>query len=119
VGGGIYFLPFLIIVVLGVCCDIYKSSGKISQLNLPPPSFSFVPPPPIPGIVSTCHIFPISNMCTQYLHHIHPLIPFPHMLPLPTGPSPQTGPGKKIIPFFYLSRALEFTKIIYIVLFYL
>jgi hypothetical protein len=32
---------------------IYKISYNISQLNLPPPSFSFIPLPPIPGIVST------------------------------------------------------------------
>jgi hypothetical protein len=31
-----------IIVVLGVHCDIYKSSYTISSLNSPPPSFSFI-----------------------------------------------------------------------------
>jgi hypothetical protein len=30
----------------GVHCDIYKSSYNISQLNSPPPSFSFIPHPP-------------------------------------------------------------------------
>jgi hypothetical protein len=24
-------------------------------------------------------------MCTQYLYHIHPPTPFPHLLPPPTG----------------------------------
>jgi hypothetical protein len=24
-------------------------------------------------------------MCTEYLQHIHPLSPFPHLLPPPTG----------------------------------
>jgi hypothetical protein len=31
-----------------------------------------------PGIVSTGIIFPFTHMCTQYLHHIHLLCPFPH-----------------------------------------
>jgi hypothetical protein len=36
---------FYHIVVLGVHCDIYKSSYNISYLNSLPPSFSFSPPP--------------------------------------------------------------------------
>jgi hypothetical protein len=36
---------FIIIVLLVVQCDIYKSSYSISQLNSSPPSFSFTPPP--------------------------------------------------------------------------
>jgi hypothetical protein len=33
-------------------------------------------------------------MCTQYLYHIHPPSPFPHLLPSPTGstPPPPAGP---------------------------
>jgi hypothetical protein len=40
------------------------------------------PPPPIPGTVSTGLIFPYTHMCTQYLHHIHPLtLSPPHLIP--------------------------------------
>jgi hypothetical protein len=38
------FLFFITITVLGVHCDIYRSSYNISQLNSPPPSFPFIPP---------------------------------------------------------------------------
>jgi hypothetical protein len=34
-----------IIVILGVYCDIYKSSYNVSRLNSPHPSFSFIPSP--------------------------------------------------------------------------
>jgi hypothetical protein len=43
-------------------------------------------PLPIPGIVSTVLIFPLTYMCTQYLYYIHPRTPFPHILPLPQPP---------------------------------
>jgi hypothetical protein len=42
-------------------------------------------PLPIPGIVSTGLIFPFTYVCTQYLHCIHPTMPFPHPFPPPTG----------------------------------
>jgi hypothetical protein len=51
------YFNFFIIVVLGVHCDIYKSSYNLLYLTSPPPSFSFNHPPPIPGIVSTGLIF--------------------------------------------------------------
>jgi hypothetical protein len=91
--------------VLGVCCRIYKSSyniSSISYLNLPLPSFSFIHPSPIPGIVSTGIIFPFRYMCTQYLHLIHYLTPFPHLLPTPMfqHSPPQTV---TIPPFYSLS----------------
>jgi hypothetical protein len=40
-------------------------------------------PHPIPGIVSTCLIFPFTHACTQYLSHIHPTTPYPHFVPSP------------------------------------
>jgi hypothetical protein len=40
---------------------------------------------PIPGIVSRGIFFLFTFTCTQYLHHIHPPTPFPHILPPPTG----------------------------------
>jgi hypothetical protein len=46
------------------------------------------PHPPIPGTVTTDIIFPITYMCTQYLHHIHLPSPFPHLLSLPLVLSP-------------------------------
>jgi hypothetical protein len=36
-------------------------------------------------IRSTDLIFPFTYMCTQYLHHIHPPTPLPHILSPPTG----------------------------------
>jgi hypothetical protein len=38
----LFLLSFLVIVVLKVHCDIYKSSYNISELNLLHPSFSFI-----------------------------------------------------------------------------
>jgi hypothetical protein len=49
-------------------------------------------PSPTPGIVSTGVIFPLTFMCIQYFHHIHPPTTFPHILPLLLVPTPQTGP---------------------------
>jgi hypothetical protein len=45
--------------------------------------FEFIPSTalPIPGIVSTGHIFPFTYMGTKYLHHIQLPTPFPHLLP--------------------------------------
>jgi hypothetical protein len=42
-------------------------------------------PSPRPGIVPTGIIFPLTYMCTQYMHHIHLLAPFPCLLTPPTG----------------------------------
>jgi hypothetical protein len=46
----------------------------------------FIPSPallysPIPGIISTGIIFAFTYMCTQYLHHIHPPMFCPHIIP--------------------------------------
>jgi hypothetical protein len=91
-----FFFKPLFFVVLGIHCGIYKSSytvSNISYLNYLPPSFCFISPSPIPGIVSAGLIFPFKYICTQYLHYINLLIPFPHILslplvPLPPGPVP-------------------------------
>jgi hypothetical protein len=53
--------------------------------SLPPPFFISAP---IPEIVSTGIIFPLTYMCTQYLHYFHPPTPFsqlflPKLVPLP------------------------------------
>jgi hypothetical protein len=39
-------------------------------LNLPPPLLTFIPPPPIPGIVSTGIIFAFKYLCTDYSYCI-------------------------------------------------
>jgi hypothetical protein len=71
---------------MGVYCGIYKSSyiiSNISYLNSPPPPFSYISPPCIPGIVTTGCIFLFTSMCTQYLHFIHPPTSSPNLsLPL-------------------------------------
>jgi hypothetical protein len=53
----------------------------------------------IPWVVSTGFIFPFTYMCTQYLDHIHPRTPFPHLLTLPLIQIPQTGP---VLPSYSL-----------------
>jgi hypothetical protein len=55
---------------------------------------SYLPPPPIPGIVSIGIIFAFSYMYTQYFHHIHCPKHFPHHFSHPIGthllkPAPQ------------------------------
>jgi hypothetical protein len=43
------FKQLFFIIVLGVHCGLFKSSydtSNIPYLNSPPPSFSFIPPPP-------------------------------------------------------------------------
>jgi hypothetical protein len=42
----------------------------------------------ITGIVSKNIIFPFTCMCTQYLYHIHPSMPFLYLLPPPTSTNP-------------------------------
>jgi hypothetical protein len=79
---------FFYIVVLGVHCGIYKRSYNITNipyLNSLPPSLSFISPYAISGTGSTGLIFPFTCMCIHYLYHIHPLTPFPHILPSSTG----------------------------------
>jgi hypothetical protein len=63
----------------------------------------YSPSPPIPGMVLTVLIFPVSYMSTQHFHHIHPPTPFPYILPPPTGTKPQAGP---VLPFcpWYLKK---------------
>jgi hypothetical protein len=53
-----------IIVLLGVHCDVYKSSYNISQLNSPPQSLSFILPPPVPEIISKGLVFPFTYIWT-------------------------------------------------------
>jgi hypothetical protein len=61
-------------------------------LNSPPLSLSFIPIPPIPGIISTGLIFSFSYLRTQFFHHTHPCSAFPYVLPPLTGTNLQTGP---------------------------
>jgi hypothetical protein len=91
------FSQHIDIILLFCCCagwgtcGIYKSSynvANVSYLNSPPPPFSFSPPPPIPGIVSTGLRFPFTQLCAQYLYHSHPPTPFPQHLLVPTGTNP-------------------------------
>jgi hypothetical protein len=64
---------------VGVHCGIYKGSCNVSNwsyLNSFPLLRSFILPLPIPGIVLIGIIFTLIYMCTQCLHHIHPLPPY-------------------------------------------
>jgi hypothetical protein len=49
---------------------------------------------PIPGVVSTGLIFPFIYTCTQCLHCIYPPVPFPHLLPSPTGTNSPSQTGR-------------------------
>jgi hypothetical protein len=68
--------------VLVVHCDTYITN--ISYWNSPFPSFSIS--------FHALIIFPFTYMYTQYLHHIHPLCPFPTLTPSHWYQFPQTGP---------------------------
>jgi hypothetical protein len=87
--------PEFFIVVLGV--DTLWHLQKLLQcikyiiLEFTTSTILFYLPPPIPGIVSTDLIVPFIYMSTQYLHHIHPPTPSPHIFPLPLITTPQTG----------------------------
>jgi hypothetical protein len=43
-------------------------------------------------------------MCKQYLHCIHPPTPFPHHLPLPTGPNLPWGRTCSILLFYFVEE---------------
>jgi hypothetical protein len=68
---------------------------------LPPFSYNII----IPGIIPTGIIFSFIYMCMQYLHYIHPPMPFPHLFFLPTGTTTlplnqETRDGNVIRAFF-------------------
>jgi hypothetical protein len=69
-------------------CEIYHT--WIHLFHHSPLSSS---PPPIPDSFNRSH-FPITYMCTQYLHHIHPPTPFPLLFSLPTGTNPPSSPHR-------------------------
>jgi hypothetical protein len=65
---------------------------KYLVLEFTPSTTLLYPFPHIPGIVSTDIIFPFTYMFPQYLHHIHPSMPFPHLFLLYWYQPPQMGP---------------------------
>jgi hypothetical protein len=92
-----------LLLCCGVYCGIYKSScniPNISYLNSPHPPFSFFLSSPLPRITSTAIIFPFTNMCIQFLHHIHLLSPFTISSPPPTGTNPP-NPGRTCSSFLF------------------
>jgi hypothetical protein len=102
-GDVILFLNFfpLLLCGIGIHCGIYKAFYNVSNilcLNSPHPL--------IPGIVSARITFAFIYMCTNFLHHIHPPIPFSHHIPPSTGANP--NPGQHL---FYHSLALQFCSI--------
>jgi hypothetical protein len=91
----------------GVHCGIYKNFYNVSLLNSPPPLFSFVPPSPLPGRVSTGLIF--SNY--KHVHTVSalysPSYTFPHLLPPPMGTKP---PGRTCSAFLFPNFVKERQK---------
>jgi hypothetical protein len=71
---------------------IFTEVLTISPSETDPSIILLYSPSPIPGILSTGIIFLFAYTCTQYLHHIHPPMPFSHLLSPPTGTNPQAGP---------------------------
>jgi hypothetical protein len=63
-----------------------------------PPTFSFI----LPSLYSWNSFnrshFPFTYMCAQYLHHIHLSMPFPHLLPLPTGAKSLPSQAEPVLP---------------------
>jgi hypothetical protein len=85
------------------CCTILLwHSQKCLQyilVKFTPSSCFFVPHCHILRIVSTCLIFPFSNI-SIYFYSIHSPLPFPYILPSHAGTNPQTGPAyPSYLPF--------------------
>jgi hypothetical protein len=79
---------------VGVHYGIYTRSynvSNISYVNSLPLPFSFIPPPPIPGVVSISKDFVFTYVCTYFLNHIHPPTPFPITFPLSLVPALPSG----------------------------
>jgi hypothetical protein len=73
---------------------------NITYLNSPLQPFSLTPPTPIPWTISTDIIFPFTYIRTQYFHHIHPALPFLHILPPPTCTNPHPDKTCSALLFF-------------------
>jgi hypothetical protein len=88
------FIYFIIILLFtgGTLWDLQKCLQYILVELLLSNILLYPSSPPIPRIVSTDLTFPFSYMSTQYFYHIHPLTPFPYILPLPLVTTLQTGP---------------------------
>jgi hypothetical protein len=93
----ILFIYLSLLCWVGVYCGIYKSFYNIpnmSYLNSLPPPFSFISSPlPHSWNSFNRYHFSFTYKSTQYLYHIHPPSPFPHLLTLPLVATPPTLVG--------------------------
>jgi hypothetical protein len=109
----IYFI--LLLCLVGVHCDIYKDSYNISNIlyviSSPPPFYFISPSPLIQKTVSTGIFLLFTIMSTQYLHHIHLLTSFPHLLSPLTAISPSPRQNLFFLPvlLFYKRKKKEMT----------
>jgi hypothetical protein len=94
-----YLFIYFIVVLSGGYIVAFTKVPTIYQIYhtwIHPLHHSLSLPPSIPGIVSTCVIFPFTHMCTQNLYHIYPSTYFPHLLPLPLRPTFSTCPKQDL-----------------------
>jgi hypothetical protein len=102
-----YFIIYLFIQLLcwvGVDCGIYKDCINMSNISywFHPLHYFSLPHPPL---FQHVYFFLFTLMCTQYLHHVHPLTPFLHSLPISTGVNtPKAGPVTTSILWFCIRK---------------
>jgi hypothetical protein len=90
---------------VGVYCGIYTGSynvSNISYMNLPPQQFSFIPPPPIPGVVSTGITFAFTYICIHFISLYSPS--YPLSSPPPSSHWCQTSPQGRTCSAFLFSN---------------
>jgi hypothetical protein len=102
-----YFWHFLPVLFYKYCCpgDIVTFTKVLTIYHswIHPPPFSFILPPPIPGIVSAQLIFHFHSWVHNILPY-SPHSPFPYVLPLPLVPTPRQDLFYHPVLHFYFKK---------------